>query len=160
MEESVEVKQVSAAVGQGVFATRPFTEGELVVSGKSVSVSDNATQYSIQTDMKTHVLMALPAVNLNHSCDANLIAKLNDKGAYDFIAKRDIKRGEQVTFDYDTTEYCMSAPVPCACGTPLCRKIVAGFSKHTEHMIKTQKAYLAPYILQHYANNENEATKM
>jgi SET domain-containing protein len=42
---------------------------------------------------------------LNHCCEPSLGAWNNDCEAYDFIALRNIQKGEELTFDYDTTEF-------------------------------------------------------
>ena len=51
--------------------------------------------------------MDVPAILINHSCDPNVgVAKqLNEGGSYDFVALRDIQEGEELRFDYETTEY-------------------------------------------------------
>lgn len=42
---------------------------------------------------------------LNHSCDPTTWPRENDMGAYDFIALRDLKAGDELTFDYEITEW-------------------------------------------------------
>ena len=49
--------------------------------------------------------MDLPAVMINHSCDANVGIKDNELGAYDFIAIKHIKDNEELTWDYGCAEY-------------------------------------------------------
>lgn len=57
---------------------------------------------------------------MNHSCDPNM-ASLPD--LWTGIALRDIEAGEELTYDYATTdsEY---ANFECACGAANCRKII------------------------------------
>ncbi len=73
--------------------------------------------------------MDLPAQFLNHSCDPNIgvALKLNEGGSYDFVALRDIPEGEEVRFDYETTEYPVGAFEDCMCGVESCRGVVKGF---------------------------------
>ncbi len=55
---------------------------------------------------------------INHSCEPNLVSRIVN-GRIFYYARRDIKKGEELTVDYHF------APdverVPCACGSPNCR---------------------------------------
>jgi SET domain len=61
---------------------------------------------------------------MNHSCDANCII-LNRA----VFAQKRINPGDELTFDYNSTEYDMAEPFDCACGSPKCVRKVAG-SRH------------------------------
>jgi len=41
------------------------------------------------------------------------------------VARRRIEAGEELTFDYDTTET-STVPFTCRCGTPGCRGVIDG----------------------------------
>ena len=55
---------------------------------------------------------------INHSCTPNAFMKIL-YGHILFIALRDIKAGEEITIDYESTLH--SDTKRCACGAPLCR---------------------------------------
>ncbi|MDB6065613.1 MAG: nuclear protein [Pedosphaera sp.] len=59
-----------------------------------------------------------PARLLNHSCSPNAEA-LDDDGVIWIVAMRDIKAGEEITFNYnyDLVDY---KEHPCRCGSPAC----------------------------------------
>jgi len=59
-----------------------------------------------------------PARFINHSCSANCEAEI-DGGRIWFFARRDIRKGEELTFnyEYDLVEY---REYPCHCGSPEC----------------------------------------
>lgn len=59
-----------------------------------------------------------PARWLNHSCAPNCEAE-NDEGQIWIVAARDLRAGEELTFNYgyDLADYRAS---PCRCGTPAC----------------------------------------
>ncbi|KAE9547183.1 hypothetical protein FO519_009605, partial [Halicephalobus sp. NKZ332] len=57
---------------------------------------------------------------MNHSCDPNL-SWIDDDTV---IANRDIQPGEEVTYDYSTTEVTLPLTMECHCGSSDCRKIV------------------------------------
>jgi SET domain-containing protein len=58
------------------------------------------------------------AERVNHSCDPNLYAEIRGHRVY-FYSLRRIKRGEELTVDYQF-EYDKN-PVICLCGTKKCR---------------------------------------
>jgi uncharacterized protein len=59
-----------------------------------------------------------PARLINHSCNPNCDAEL-DRGRIWIVARRDIRSGEEVTFNYgfDLVDY---KEYPCRCGAPEC----------------------------------------
>ncbi len=93
-----------------------------------------------------HVRINLPARFINHSCDANTGAVKNEFGAYDFVALRTIEEGEELAFNYETTEYIISAFETCMCGSWNCRKELGGFKKHGEELKEQYGTYIADYL--------------
>ncbi|MEA3640882.1 MAG: phosphatidylglycerol lysyltransferase domain-containing protein [Lamprobacter sp.] len=57
---------------------------------------------------------------INHSCDPNL--SCNEKG--DFIARRDVQAGEELTADLEKNMKKTYSEFICACQSPNCRKII------------------------------------
>lgn len=144
----------------GVFTSRPYTQGSVVISSNLLPTNSNlvneksnpsttSCSHSIQTNWSEHILMDLPARFLNHSCEPNLsVAKdLNENQSYDFIALRDINKGEEVRFDYETTEYEVGAFEDCACSVDSCRGTIKGF-KHNKDVIleKYDETNIAGYL--------------
>ena len=89
--------------GKGVFAARDFKSGEIVLRwDKSVILSDKEAE-KLSDDEKcyvnfmegVHIYMQEPEKYVNHSLNANTIAK-----QFCDIATRDIKRGEEITSNY------------------------------------------------------------
>ena len=60
---------------------------------------------------------------LNHSCDPNVVL---DTERMLMIARRDIEKGEELSFFYPSTEWEMQAPFICLCGSTNCIHVVAG----------------------------------
>ena len=134
MKSDVEAKSVrveSSGGVAGVFAARTYQRGEhlLPLRGRT---SAHQSRYSIQIDVDRHiepdslVTGAAPAPwkFLNHSCDPNLEI---DPGAECFAARREIAEGEELTFNYLTTEWDMASPFDCTCGHPSCFGRIRGF---------------------------------
>jgi len=65
-----------------------------------------------------YVIMQDPEKYVNHSCDANTTAK-----QFCDIAKRDIKKGEEITANYKE-ELSPSTEMKCNCGSKNCVGIV------------------------------------
>ena len=127
----VAIHRVDDTVGWGLHVLRDYRQGECVMQARALRTLDTPTSHSIQIDWHRHVEMDLPARLVNHKChySANLGVQDNDLGAYDFIALRDITKGESLSWDYLDAEYDMSTPFACACGNAQCRGMVRGW-KH------------------------------
>ncbi|MGH7261897.1 MAG: SET domain-containing protein-lysine N-methyltransferase [Nitrospiraceae bacterium] len=110
-----------------VVATRQFPSGRVVVIGRPTRVLPYRTTHSFQVDWETHVDLGEPARYINHSCEPNTGIRDNDYGGFDFITLRKIVRNEEITWDYETSEYLSIAVARCLCGTASCRKVIRGF---------------------------------
>ena len=112
--------------GNGVFAGRNFKTGEIVVKW---DISHHLTPEEVKVIPETekkyvayfkgkHILMQPPAKYVNHSCDANTY--VND---FCDIAKRDIKKGEEITANYSETMD-INEFMKCNCGSKNCRGLI------------------------------------
>lgn len=64
-----------------------------------------------------------------HSCDPNCEVVVGEDLAVGLVARRPIRAGESLTFDYDTTEDDLRGVrggFACECGAPCCRRVVLG----------------------------------
>lgn len=77
--------------------------------------------YGYQLDEDTIVVEDIPDRYMNHSCDANTWWLDDDT----MIAQRDIMPGEEITYDYATTEITIPYQMSCRCGSSICRKAVS-----------------------------------
>ncbi len=136
-----------------LIAVRDIHAGETIFSlvGRETRV---ATRYSIQVGPEMHLDsddLATDAervserywMYLNHSCQPSAWVK-----GLSIRALHDIKAGEGVTFDYNTTEWDMASPFDCHCGTAACVGSVRGY-KHLEASARERlQGYLAEYLRQ------------
>ena len=81
---------------------------------------------------------------LNHSCEPNVI--IRNQAVY---ALRWITTGEDVTFDYNTTEYDMDEPFTCLCSSPHCLGMIRGFRHLTRKQQQRLVPFLPPYLLKY-----------
>jgi uncharacterized protein len=115
--------------GTGGFARRDLSKGMLVIEyvGEIITKSQSAercrqgNEYIFRLDDETDLdgnVAWNPARFLNHSCAPNCEAELID-GKIWIVALREIKVGEEITFDYgyDLEDYRQH---PCRCGAPDC----------------------------------------
>ena len=56
----------------------------------------------------------------------------NDKGAFDFMALREIKEGDELAWDYECSDYEISTPFQCTCGSRKCRGVLWGFKYNND----------------------------
>ena len=117
------------------------------------------TPYTVQVGVGQHVDPVGPLKRTNHSCEPN--AKLifpslhkngSIQGGFYLVATRDIEKGEDIAFDYTTTEYEMSQGFRCLCGARCCLGEVKGFKFLTEEQKKKRKNDLSPVIRELYDN--------
>lgn len=63
---------------------------------------------------------------VNHSCDPNLTVRFTGKRIY-YYSRRAIRRGEELTIDYNFDPD--ANPVPCRCGSKMCRGTINSFRR-------------------------------
>jgi len=150
------LKETDYHIGRGVYATRDFRRGETVLKGTG-KVLPYQTMYSIQIDWNRHLAIGSPAKYLNHSCDPNLgVRKCNAEGV-EFVAIRDIQKGEEVTFDYAMTEYRHyprlnpedEFDLTCSCGSQYCRGKLGYYSELSDELKLKYRGFVAEYLVRH-----------
>ena len=90
--------------GRGVFATRTFAEGEIVEVCPTVEIAEGGgdlADYLFESTNEGMFLVVLGFGMLyNHSADANLDYYQGDDATLEFVARRRIERGEELTISY------------------------------------------------------------
>src|SRR3989344_3588427 len=130
--------------GLGVFAERKFKTGELVVCGVPISKSNNRTNHSFQIGFNEHVELNEPARLINHSCNPNLGIRNNKYGGYDFFAIKEINLGDELGWDYCSTEYIsIAVDGECLCNSKNCRTVISGFLTLPEEIKRNYGDFIA-----------------
>jgi hypothetical protein len=135
--------------GYCLLARKAIRPGEhlLTIEGET---SDEPNRYSVQVGPGVHVVPPAELAPgddspryswrfLNHSCNPN--TALVGRALH---ALRSIAEGEELTFDYNTTEYDMASPFRCHCGHCGERQI-RGF----RHLTAAEQRRIAPYLANH-----------
>lgn len=120
----------STITGRGIFAT------EMIPRGKIIFIMKGRIIYS-EVHTKRDAMLCPHRVGIgknlwmepdmkcvryiNHSCRPNA----GIKGRVTFVALRDIKKGEEITFDYSISED-SEWTLRCSCGEENCRGIIRG----------------------------------
>lgn len=135
--------------GKGVFAERFIKKGEEIIEfhGQIFKFQDLPNPYDAVEDHYVQIDEGLymgPSGKeddlINHSCNPNsgLVIK-NAKVA--LIAINDIRRGEEITWDYSTTMDEDNWEIDCHCGSVNCRDTIRDF-KHLPMDVKEKYAEL------------------
>jgi hypothetical protein len=85
------------------------------------------------------------ARNINHSCEPNC----GMKGLFTLVAMRDIKKGEELLWDYDMSED-SDWRMECECGTPSCRKVIGSFAQLPDEVRQKYKGYISDWLVKKY----------
>ena len=117
-----------------------YKKGEVICSMPSENIMDKPNRFTVQIAKDRHTHVGKLAA-LNHSCDPNVIL---DTEHMVMIARRDIEKGEELSFFYPSTEWEMQAPFICLCGSTNCIHVVAGARFLPLSTLETQ--YLSKHI--------------
>ncbi|XP_037497097.1 histone-lysine N-methyltransferase ASHH2 isoform X2 [Jatropha curcas] len=90
---------------------------------------------------------------INHSCDPNCRTEkwvVNGEICIGLFALRDIKKGEEVTFDYNYVRVVGAAAKQCYCGSPQCRGYIGGDPTSTEviDQVDSDEEFPEPVMLE------------
>ena len=131
---------------KGLFARKDIIAGSVIFLMKGI-ISTRANKYSVQMGQDKHI--DFPPVRkpnddldyawqyVNHSCEPNGYVNAAE---YTFCALRNIRKGEEITFNYLTTESELATPFRCECGSAKC----FGFIRGNKFLTVDQIAELLP----------------
>lgn len=144
--ESASVEIVRDTGFASLHAVRSFAPGEVVFPLRGRAVV-RPTRFSIQVGSDAHLDPisdhASPWGALNHGCDPNVVIDVSRRV---IVARRAIAAGDQLRFDYNTTEWELAESFVCNCGVPTCVGVAMGFA----HLSSTRQQILlrdaAPHI--------------
>lgn len=107
---------------RSLITKRAYKKGEVICDIPTEKVVNKPNRYTVQIDHDKHTNVGKLAA-LNHSCDPNVILDTEHLLVY---ARKDIEKGEELSFFYPATEWEMDAPFICLCGASSCIHVVAG----------------------------------
>ncbi len=159
-------KRGSGISGVGVFAIKEIPKGELIAAwggiicdekemvrrtkkdpnftAHPISIFDNLFLIPIKSDLLES------SDRFNHSCNPNS----GVKGQILLVARHKIHAGEEICFDYETTQIGRmdGLPFDCNCGSKNCRGKITGRAWKDPKFRKANKGFFSWYIEKKIAN--------
>lgn len=150
---AVEVRDLGNEIGCGLFLREPVEAGRtLVVFG---GLATPAHQFrELPLERQHHALQVADDVFLvsgeqlaigdyvNHSCAPSGVMI----GEITLVAARDLVVGEQITYDYATTDSAPYDEFECACGEADCRGKVTGEDWMDPDIQQRYRGHFSPYL--------------
>lgn len=136
--------------GLGIFAIRDIRKGEVITefTGPVVTIPDfdgyptEVIDHLFNIGLDKYIMAREPAVRTNHSCDPNAGIV---KDVF-LVAMKDIRSGEEVTFDYSTI-IADAWVLECQCGSPLCRKTIGKYADLPDEVKQRYAGYTPDWIM-------------
>lgn len=126
------------------YATADIAKGEVIIDLKILlKRARHAAVDTLQITEGFHYRSSEGTLCMNHHCSPNGYFCFDD---LTYRARRDISAGEELTFNYCTTEYELAEPFDCLCGSPDCMGRVLGFKFLDESQVERILDLLSPYL--------------
>lgn len=151
------VLQKSSIHGNGIYAAADIIKGKTIVDFSKASgrfISEKMADLAFWKKGKDYVLQtgdhrywsakgrnADDCWFLNHSCNPNL----GINGRFRFVSLRNIKAGEELTFDYAMSES-SNYTINCKCGSKICRKTITGNDYKLKSLQKKYEGFFSDYL--------------
>lgn len=152
IHEGLIVRDIPEKAGKGMFAEQDFRMGEVLVvfGGRAVTretlngISEALGRHALQIGKELFLLERAfeDGECFNHSCDPNL----GVQGQITLVAMRDIKKGEEVCFDYSMVDMSDADEFTCNCGSMFCRGRVTGEDWRLLDLQKRYKGYFGAHV--------------
>jgi len=107
---------------RSLHAMQEHKKGEVICVIPIEKTVEKPSRFTVQISKYKHIFIGKLSY-LNHSCNPNVLL---DTEQMLMIANSNIKKGEELSFFYPSTEWEMKEPFTCLCGSVNCIKFVAG----------------------------------
>jgi SET domain-containing protein len=139
--------------GKGLFSTKDIPKGTVlfIISGRQIKFDEavilgERESHCVQISPDTYILPDYPFYLTNHSCDPNC----GISPQLEFFTLRDIRKDEQLFWDYSTSMFERHWTMKCECGSPLCRQLISDFDLLPKLV---QEKYIKLDIVQPFIKN-------
>jgi len=107
-----------------LFALQSFQPGEMIAEFWAGTIAAEPTYLTVQIDVGKHITLQPEFLQyINHSCEPTVFF---DTTTMKLVALKEIKDGEEMTFFYPSTEWEMTQPFNCYCGSQRCLGNIRG----------------------------------
>jgi hypothetical protein len=101
-----------------------FDAGEMICEFSAGTVSEVPTYLTVQTGENKHITLDPEFLQyINHSCDPNVFF---DTTRMQLLALKEVQPGDELMFFYPSSEWEMTQPFDCFCGTNQCLHKIQG----------------------------------
>jgi SET domain-containing protein len=147
--KKVELKKTKK-FGRAVFAKAEIPKGHLIATFDGPFYDNDFDDWT--EDLLNHAIQCGPSLwrdskglarYLNHSCDPNC----GIKGRFKVVAMRNIKKGEQITWDYEMTEKSNWWKMKCQCGSANCRKKIGNYKNLPKGQRRKYSGFISSWLL-------------
>ena len=119
-----EVRRKISNDQNALFLNRSYCAGEEIAAFSAGTISAEPTYLTVQVGIGKHITLQPEFLQyINHSCDPNVFF---DTTTMKLVALKDLDAGEELTFFYPSTEWKMTQPFQCYCGSPQCLGEIKG----------------------------------
>jgi len=149
-----------AGAGRGVFAGQLIGAGRRVLRFGGPVLDHQALRLALAETTHDGFLQVGPQRYLgpsgtaddliNHACSPNTFVQVGPRTVY-LVALRDIEAGEELTFDYATTQVAFPLRFSCGCGAAECRGEIGNYDEMPLALITRYRALgaLPWYVLEY-----------
>ena len=146
-DDGVVLRPAAGGKGDAVLATREFAAGDTVMVGFLIGALTGNDSHATQVGPDRWARHGGLGPKVNHSCDPNCGVRLNVGQAFDFVARRPIDAGHELTFDYAMRNFTIDHfPTVCLCGAARCRVSVTGWKDLPAARKADYGELVAPYL--------------
>lgn len=138
----------TSGTGEGLFAKVNFKRGDLIFTWEGVLKKGRFPCYvgsrwlQIEKFQWISPLRNNPGWYINHSCSPNSGIRNSVK----IVAMKNIRRGEEVTFDYSTSESENGWYLICHCENKDCRRIIRSYAFLCEELKYKYRDFISEYL--------------
>ena len=165
-DNELEIKE-TGIYGRGIFAGRDIKKGEKIRKfiGEIITLEEDLKRVAsgqmsnddgFQIGEEKYIVLDSVSILFNHSCNPNSAFRKES----DLFAIKDIKKGEEITYDYSATVgpniTSNMWTMPCKCGATNCRKMLGNVLTIPEDIMKEykEKGDLQDYIIEQLNNRD------
>jgi hypothetical protein len=138
----------TSGAGKGLFAQINFKKGNLIFTWKGVKKKGSYPWYvgdrwlQIEKCQWIAPFRNNPGWFINHSCNPNSGIKDSVK----IVAMKNIRRGEEVTIDYSTSESENGWYLICHCENKNCRRIIRSYEFLPTKLKRKYRDFISEYL--------------
>ena len=151
-----EVRQKISNNQNALFALRAYHPGELIAHFSAGTISAEPTYLTVQVGVDKHITLQPAFLQyINHGCEPNVFFNTS---TLELIALKEISAEEEMTFFYPSTEWKMTQPFKCYCGSTSCIGEIKGAAYLSAE--QQEKYQLTEFIQQQLAKRKRATRKV